>query len=66
MQTVLPYLSALGKLAATLTLTLIMQTVLPYLSAVGLVPVCLDGILHSRMPLVPTPARLKLLHSCSQ
>jgi hypothetical protein len=25
-----------------------------------------DEILHSRMPLVPTPARLKLLHACDQ
>jgi hypothetical protein len=24
-----------------------------------------DGILHSRTPLVPTPARLKLLHACA-
>jgi hypothetical protein len=25
-----------------------------------------DRKLHSRMPLVPTPARLKLLHACDQ
>jgi hypothetical protein len=25
-----------------------------------------DGNLHSRMPLVPTPARLKLLQACDQ